>query len=92
MQHQQQRVRLKILAHTLSMDIFMFVNRNKDVPVNAVYKHFKMEQSICSTLLNRLRRSGLLLSTRKGRNVLYRVDKREFRVFCNSMRKAVCGT
>jgi DNA-binding transcriptional ArsR family regulator len=82
---------LKVMSHPLSMDIFEFILENKGAKVNVIYKALKIEQSVCSAALGKLRKAKLVVGVKQSREMHYDVSKNSIREILNSIRKEICG-
>lgn len=82
---------LKVLSHPLTADVFEYIQKNKEVPVNVIYRDLKIEQSVCSMVLARLKKVKLITGVQRGREMHYRTNKENARVLFNSLRAEICG-
>lgn len=62
----------KVLSHSLSDKILPLLSK-KELPVTEIYNTLKIEQSMCSVHLSRLREKGILKARRDGKRIYYSV-------------------
>jgi ArsR family transcriptional regulator len=65
---------IRALAHPLRLKLIAFIDENKRINVNKIYKSLKLEQSIASQHLRILRDQKLVLSQRDGKFIFYSVN------------------
>ena len=65
---------MRALAHPLRMRILSFIDRNRRINVNKIYKSLKVEQSIASQHLRIMRDDDLVKAERKGKFIFYTVN------------------
>lgn len=65
---------LRALNHKLRQQILHLLHKNQTMPVTAIYKRLKIEQSVASQHLAILRRAGIVVTTRDGKQIFYAVD------------------
>ncbi len=65
---------LRALAHPLRIKIISFIDSNKKINVNKIYKSLRLEQSIASQHLRILRDDKLVIATRSGKFIFYTVN------------------
>ena len=63
------------LNHDLRRQILSLLDSEEDLTVTDLYVRLRLEQSIVSQHLGKLRRAGIVTANRRGRNVLYQVNK-----------------
>ncbi|MDB5283738.1 MAG: regulatory protein ArsR [Bacteroidota bacterium] len=68
---------VRALAHPLRMKILSFIDANRKINVNKIYKSLKVEQSIASQHLRIMRDDGLVKAERKGKFIFYTVNYRK---------------
>ena len=68
---------LKTLAHPIRLTLLSLLGA-KSQTVGALEREAKLEQSICSQHLARLRRSGLVETSRSGKFVEYSINKKVY--------------
>lgn len=64
---------IKLLTHELTQKI---LNKLEAKPSNvgSLYKSLKIEQSVCSSFLAKMRKAGVIVSERKGKEQIYSID------------------
>ena len=67
---------LRAVAHPLRIKIIGFIDANKKINVNKIYKSLRLEQSITSQHLRILRDDALVLTHREGKYIFYTVNYR----------------
>ena len=65
---------LRAMAHPLRIKIISFIDSNKKINVNKIYKSLRLEQSIASQHLRILRDDKLVIATRSGKFIFYTVN------------------
>ena len=65
---------LRAYAHPLRLMILAFIDEQKTVNVNSIYKTLKLEQSITSQHLRILRTAGIVITRRDGKMIHYSID------------------
>ena len=65
---------LRAYAHPLRLMILAFIDEQKTVNVNKIYKTLKLEQSITSQHLRILRTAGIVVTRRDGKMIHYSID------------------
>ena len=63
----------KVLSHKLSDKILPLLSK-KELPVTEIYNTLKLEQSMCSVHLSRLREKNLVIARKDGKKVFYRIN------------------
>lgn len=79
--------RIKALAHPLRLSIIAFIDRNKEINVNKIYRSLKLEQSITSQHLKILRAAHLVKYRREGKRIYYSVDYSQLRQLMSIVKK-----
>jgi len=64
---------LRVLAHPHRLRIIEFLDELSEAPVHEIQDHWGLQQSSTSTYLTKMRRTGILRTERRGKEVLYRV-------------------
>jgi len=77
---------LRSLNHNLRMSMVNLVSEHGSMTVTDIYIKLRLEQSVASQHLAILRRQGILITERKGKHILYSVDKRRLRIVKDAMR------
>lgn len=62
---------LRAINHPLRKQIYNHLVQNPKQPVNVLYKHFRIEQTVASQMLGILREAGFVTTERQGKFVLY---------------------
>ena len=65
---------LRALTHPLRLSIMTFIDKNKEINVNKIYKKLGLEQSITSQHLKVLRKTGIVKTARQGKFIFYSLD------------------
>jgi ArsR family transcriptional regulator len=65
---------LRALAHPLRLRIMQFIDENKSVNVNRIYKNLDLEQSITSQHLRILRNTNIVNTRREGKYIHYEIN------------------
>lgn len=60
--------------HPLRQQILHLLHKNERMTVSRVYARLKIEQSVASQHLAILRKAGMVINEREGKNVFYRVN------------------
>ena len=68
---------LRALAHKLRISIINFIDINQPVQVYRIHSELGLEQSITSQHLKILRESGIVTTTRKGKQIFYEVNQKK---------------
>src|SRR5579863_1893627 len=78
---------LRALTHPLRIKILSFIDSNKKINVNKIYKSLRLEQSIASQHLRILRNDKLVLANRNGKFIFYTVNYRRIEQIARSLNK-----
>jgi DNA-binding transcriptional ArsR family regulator len=65
---------MRALTHSVRLRLIGFIDQNKKINVNKIYKTLKMEQSVASQHLRILREVKLVHAERKGKFIFYTVN------------------
>ena len=65
---------MRAITHPIRLRLIGFIDQNKRINVNKIYKSLKMEQSVASQHLRILREVKLVLAERKGKFIFYTVN------------------
>lgn len=65
---------LRALVHPFRQQILHLLHQNGSLPVTTIYIKLRCGQSVASQHLAILRRAGVVLTERQGKQVLYRVN------------------
>ena len=69
---------LEVLSDPVSYKILMHIKNNPMKPANKIYRALKMEQSVCSAKVRKLREDGFVNTLKDGRKVLHSLDEARF--------------
>ena len=64
----------KVLSHSLSDKILPLLNK-KELPVTEIYNTLRIEQSMCSVHLSKLKAHGIVLYRQDGKKRFYRLNE-----------------
>jgi ArsR family transcriptional regulator len=83
---------LSALAQSTRLEVFRMLVRNEPIglPAGEIARRLDVPHNTMSTHLNKLSRSGLILSRRDGRSIVYRVDLGTVRSFFVYLLKDCC--
>ena len=62
---------MRALTHPIRLKLIAFIDQNKRINVNKIYKALKMEQSVASQHLRILRDEKLVKAERNGKFIFY---------------------
>jgi DNA-binding transcriptional ArsR family regulator len=65
---------MRALTHPIRLKLISFIDQNKRINVNKIYKALKMEQSVASQHLRILRDEKLVKAERNGKFIFYTVN------------------
>ena len=65
---------MRALTHPIRLKLITFIDQNKKINVNKIYKTLKMEQSVASQHLRILREEGLVKAERNGKFIFYTLN------------------
>ncbi len=65
---------LKALCHDLRRSILNVIKDAEEINVTDIYQCLKLDQTICSQQLAVLRRSGIVVTKKRGKEVIYSVN------------------
>jgi DNA-binding transcriptional ArsR family regulator len=80
---------LKLLAHDGRLEI-MCILLDGERTVGEISEAMGVSQSFVSQQLMRLRAEGLVIATRAGRNIRYRLGRAEVEIIIQALRQAFC--
>lgn len=78
---------LKVLAHPDRLRIVEFLESEVSATVTQIHRALKLSQAATSQHLNYMKRAGLLSSTRKGKEVWYKIADPGSLTILNCIRK-----
>ena len=64
----------RAIVHPLRQQIIRLLHDNARMPVTSIYRKLKLEQSVASQQLAILRKAGLVLAEREGKQIFYSVN------------------
>jgi DNA-binding transcriptional ArsR family regulator len=64
----------RAVNHQLRQQILSLLHKNNRMTVSRIYAKLRIEQSVASQHLAILRKAGMVISERDGKNVYYRVN------------------
>ena len=65
---------IRALAHPLRLKLISFIDQNRKINVNKIYRTLKIEQSVVSQHLRILREENLVLAERNGKFIYYSLN------------------
>ncbi len=65
---------MRALTHPIRLKLIGFIDQNRRINVNKIYKALKMEQSVASQHLRILREEKLVKAERNGKFIFYTVN------------------
>ncbi len=71
----------RAVNHQLRQQIISLLHKNSRMTVSKIYAKLRIEQSVASQHLAILRRAGMVISERDGKNVYYRVNYERLQKF-----------
>lgn len=80
---------LRAYAHPLRLQIISFIDKQRSVNVNKIYKSLGLEQSITSQHLRILRNAGIVKTEREGKMIHYSIDYDSVQKTMTSLRKFI---
>lgn len=69
------RDKISALNHPIRSKILALIEQKVTVNVTEIYKSLKLEQSVTSQHLRTLREANLVLSKRRGKEIIYSINK-----------------
>lgn len=67
------RLTIRAINHKLRQQMLHLIHENGSMTVTAIYKSMNLEQSVASQQLAILRKAGIVLYTRKGKQIFYSI-------------------
>ncbi len=74
---------LRAIGHDLRKKIIELLNENESMNVTDIYVKLRIEQSVASQHLAILRRSGIVLTSRKGKFIYYTLNNKRLEEVSN---------
>ena len=65
---------LRAIMHPLRLELLSYIDKNKRINVNKIYRSLDLEQSITSQHLKVLRDANLVKTKREGKFIFYTVN------------------
>jgi DNA-binding transcriptional ArsR family regulator len=65
---------LKTIAHPVRLDIIKLLEKHDKLCVNDIVEHTKIEQSLLSHHLTKMKDRGILSSKREGKHIFYSIS------------------
>jgi DNA-binding transcriptional ArsR family regulator len=78
---------LRVLGHPSRLRLAEFLDVNGPSPVHELVERSKIRQASVSDHLNKMRRAGIIMAIRKGREVWYRLEDPRAITLLNCLRK-----
>ena len=78
---------MRALTHPIRLRLIGFIDQNKRINVNKIYKALKMEQSVASQHLRILRDEKLVNAERNGKFIFYTVNYQKLEDIVNAIDK-----
>jgi DNA-binding transcriptional ArsR family regulator len=82
---------MRALTHPIRLKLIGFIDQNRRINVNKIYKALKMEQSVASQHLRILRDEKLVNAERKGKFIFYTVNYQRLEGIVTSIDKFFAG-
>ena len=76
---------MRALTHPIRLKLISFIDQNRKINVNKIYKALKMEQSVASQHLRILRDEKLVKAERKGKFIFYTVNYQRLETIINAI-------
>ena len=64
---------LKVLAHPCRLKVVEILQKQGEAPVHTIMAKLRLPQATVSQHLNQMRRAGLVMATRRGKEVWYQI-------------------
>jgi DNA-binding transcriptional ArsR family regulator len=78
---------MRALTHPIRLKLIGFIDQNKRINVNKIYKALKMEQSVASQHLRILRDEKLVKAERNGKFIFYTVNYQKLETIVTAINK-----
>ncbi|MFH0759275.1 MAG: metalloregulator ArsR/SmtB family transcription factor [Bacteroidota bacterium] len=82
---------MKAISHPMRLAILGFLSEGNHLSVTEIHKLLKVEQSTASHHLGILKDKGILASTRKGKNTLYYLKRRNLSKLVRCISECACN-
>lgn len=80
-------ITLRVLAHPQRLKVIELLEMEKEAPVSRIQQAIKLPQAATSQHLNHMKRVGLLVSERRGKEVWYAIADRRAITILGCIRK-----
>lgn len=81
---------IKAISHPMRLAILGYLGEDKELSVTKIHKLLDIEQSTASHHLGILKDKGILSSTRKGKNTLYRLKRKNLSKLVQCISECAC--
>ena len=81
---------IKAISHPMRLAILGYLGENKELNVTEIHKLLNIEQSTASHHLGILKDKGILSSTRKGKNTLYYLKRKNLSNLIECISECAC--
>ena len=81
---------IKAISHPMRLAILGYLGEGKELSVTEIHKLLQIEQSTASHHLGILKDKGILASTRKGKNTLYYLKRKNLSKLVQCISECAC--
>jgi DNA-binding transcriptional ArsR family regulator len=81
---------IKAISHPMRLAILGYLGEGKELSVTEIHKLLNIEQSTASHHLGILKDKGILASTRKGKNTLYYLKRKNLSKLVQCISECAC--
>jgi DNA-binding transcriptional ArsR family regulator len=81
---------IKAISHPMRLAILGYLGESKELSVSEIHKLLQIEQSTASHHLGILKDKGILASTRKGKNTLYYLKRKNLGKLVQCISECAC--
>jgi DNA-binding transcriptional ArsR family regulator len=81
---------IKAISHPMRLAILGYLGEGKSMSVTEIHKLLQIEQSTASHHLGILKDKGILASTRKGKNTLYYLKRKNLSKLVHCISECAC--
>jgi len=81
---------IKAISHPMRLAILGYLGEGKELNVTEIHKLLHIEQSTASHHLGILKDKGILSSTRKGKNTLYHLKRKNLSKLVQCISECAC--
>jgi DNA-binding transcriptional ArsR family regulator len=82
---------MKAISHPMRLAVLSFLSEGNHLSVTEIHRLLKVEQSTASHHLGILKDKGILASTRKGKNTLYYLKRRNLSKLVRCISECACN-